>query len=32
MQTACHYPEPLNPFVPDAVAELDEDAEEAAAS
>ena len=32
MQTACHYPEPLNPFVPDAVAELDEDAEQAAAS
>lgn len=32
MQTACHYPEPLNPFVPDAVAELDEDAEEVAAS
>lgn len=26
MQTACHYPAPLNPFVPDAVAELEKDA------
>ncbi|WP_242491762.1 dipeptide ABC transporter ATP-binding protein [Actinomyces minihominis] len=28
MQTACHYPEPLNPFVPDVVHDLDEEAAE----
>lgn len=29
LQTACHYPEPLNPFVPDSLEELEEDAAEA---
>ena len=29
MQTACHYPAPLNPFVPDALEELEEGAAEA---
>ncbi len=29
MMTACHYPEPLNPFVPDALGELEEDAQAA---
>lgn len=29
MQTACHYPEPLNPFVPDEAGEVEENAAQA---
>ncbi len=32
MKTACHYPEPLNPFTPEALQELDEEATRIAAS